>query len=122
MPVPFFVGLGQKDRKRLKDSVMKKAPLSDEITIAVSKLVDDALADKKREPSHSEIGFQIDRAELKRADPNRNGQVLGKAKRVRAILDWAIEHDQNAGEILVAGLISTVRSCGGFREASPNYG
>lgn len=96
-------------------------PLTDAIIIAVSKLVDDAQAENRREPSHSEIEFQITKAGLSAVDPKQQGQILGKAKRVRAVLNWAIENDETKGGIMVAGLISHIRGCGGFRSQSPNY-
>ena len=97
------------------------APLTDAIIVALSKLVDDAQADSYREPSHSEIKTQIDRAGLSPCDPNQHGQTLGKAKRVRAVLHWAIENDPVAGGRFVHGLLGHVRGCGGFRQESPNY-
>lgn len=98
----------------------KSAPLSDTIIIAVSRLVDDAQSEI-REPSHSDIGFQIDRCGLKSADPRRQGQNVGKAKRIRGTLSWALDNDPGAGEILVANLISLIQGYGGFRDTSPNY-
>lgn len=97
----------------------KAAPLSDAILVAVAKLVDDA--GQPREPAHSEIEFQIDRVNLKCADPNRQGKVVGKEKRVRAVLSWALEHQLENGEKLVGGLLSTIQGCGGFREESSNF-
>jgi Abortive infection C-terminus len=99
---------------------LTRAPLCDAVIIAVSRLVDDAQTET-REPSHSALGDQIERAGLVAADPNRSGKPIGKAKRVRAILHWAIENDLAAGERLVAGLITLVRGCGGFRDGSPNF-
>ncbi len=96
-----------------------RAPLSDAIIVAVSSLVDDAGA--TREPSHNDLEFQIARAGLSVADPRAQGQTVGKAKRVRAILGWAIEHAPDKGEAFVALLLSTIRGKGGFREGSPNY-
>ncbi|MCA8972149.1 MAG: abortive infection family protein [Planctomycetes bacterium] len=97
------------------------APLTDAIIVALSKLVDDAQADSYREPSHSEIQVQINRAGLSSADPNQQGQTLGKAKRVRAVLHWAIENDAKAGGKFVFSLLGHIRGCGGFRPDSPNY-
>lgn len=97
-----------------------RAPLSDAVILAVARLVDDAQT-TRRDPSHSDLEFQIDRARLSAADPNRAGQVLGKAKRVRAVLSWALENNPQAGEVFVSGLVAHLRACGGFRETSPNY-
>ena len=97
-----------------------RAPLTDPIIIAVSRLVDDAQT-ATREPSHSDIEFQINRVGLKNGDPKTQGQLVGKAKRVRGTLSWALEHNLEAGEQLISAIISLVKGCGGFRKTSPNY-
>lgn len=99
---------------------MNKVPVSDTIIYALANLVDDAQKDR-RDPSHSDIEFQIDRAKLKDGDPNKDGVPVGKAKRVRGVLNWALDNEIQKAECFVAGLISAVKSCGGFRETSPNY-
>jgi hypothetical protein len=98
----------------------KTAPLTDAIVFAVARLVDDSQTES-RFPSHSDIEFMVGKCGLTAADPKSAGQVVGKAKRVRAILSWAIEHAQPDGERLTALLVANVRSAGGFRESSPNY-
>ena len=105
---------------RTKSTSDKHAPLTDAVIFGVARLVDDAMTDR-REPSHSDIEFQISRFGLAEGDPNQQGQTVGKAKRVRATLSWALAENTNAGERLVAGLIAQVKACGGFRDASPNY-
>lgn len=97
------------------------APLTDAIIVAVSKLVDDAQAERYREPSHSEIQMQIERARLSVGDPNQQGSSLGKAKRVRTVLNWAMENDPIRGGRFVLALLGHIRGCGGFRSESPNY-
>ena len=94
--------------------------LSDSVIIAVSRLVGDAHSDK-REPSHSDIEFQINRVHLKNGDPKALGQIVGKEKRVRGTLQWAMQNSPEAGEQLVSNLISLIKGCGGFRAESPNY-
>src|ERR1019366_152554 len=74
-----------------------------------------------REPSHSEIEFCITKAKLTVGDPKSQGQVVGKAKRVRAVLTWGIENQHEDGRAFVEQLTAMVRSCGGFRPDSPNY-
>ena len=96
------------------------APLTDAVIIALARLVDDAQTET-REPSHSDIEFQIQRARLTQGDPKAQGQLVGKAKRVRGTLNWALENNAGDGESLVENIISVVRGCGGFRSASPNY-
>lgn len=97
------------------------APISDAIIMAVSKLVNDSQAETWREPSHSDIAFQIQQAGLAAVDPKFKGQVVGKTKRIREILNWAMLNDEMKGGQLIAGLIFCIRGCGGFRVDSPNY-
>lgn len=99
---------------------MGSAPLSDAVIAAVAKLVDDAQSEK-REPSHSDIGFLINQTGLSAGDPKVQGQNVGKAKRVRATLSFAMEQSPSEGEALVAKLLSLVRASGGFRPESQNY-
>jgi hypothetical protein len=95
-------------------------PISDSIIVVVSKFVDDAQV-TSREPTHYDLEVQIKKAGLTHADPKSQGQPVGKAKRLRATLNWAIENDPQAGGVLIALIISQVKAVGGFREASPNY-
>jgi hypothetical protein len=97
-------------------------PLSETVIHAIAQLVDDSNNNGKyREPTHSDIEFQVRTAGLLAHDPKLKGEALGKAKRVRAILYAALENDQEAGAKLVGGLLGKVRACGGFRQASENY-
>ncbi|MBU2851188.1 abortive infection family protein [Acidithiobacillus ferrivorans] len=98
-----------------------RPPLTDAIVVAVSQLVDDSQGDR-RDPAHSDIEFQIDNAGLEPADPGRkNSKPVGKSKRVRGTLSWALSSNPSAGEKLVAGLVATVQGHGGFRATSINY-
>ncbi len=98
----------------------QRAPLSDAIIVAVASLVDDAQSER-REPSHSDLEFEINRSGLSSGDPKTQGQTVGKAKRVRATLSWAVEHAPDEGEVCVARLIAMIRGKGGFRTDSPNF-
>jgi Abortive infection C-terminus len=98
---------------------MSSAPLSDAVSVAISEMVDDR--EQPRDPSHSDIQFQIDRAGLQAGDPGRQPTPVGKKKRVRGVLSYAIEYDEPAGRRLVAQLIAVIRANGGFRQDSPNY-
>ena len=99
-----------------KDSA---APLTDAVIAALARLMDDRQS--VRQPSHSEIEDQFRRADLIHADPNRQGKPIGKSKRVRGILQWAIENDIEKGEKLVFLLVAQIRGVGGFRDGSANY-
>src|SRR5258708_7272755 len=99
---------------------MASGPLTDDISFSVARLVDDAQAEASREPSHWTLEFLIKRSRLTDGDPHSQGQEkVGKRKRVLATLSWAIEHNRAGGEEFVAGLVSSVRSHGGFRPGSP---
>jgi len=104
----------------MPDLSAHSAPVSDGIIIAVARLVDDAQSER-RDPSHSDIEYQIKRAGLTQGDPNVQGPPVGKAKRVRGTLSWALEYDPDGGQKLVTNLLSLLRGCGGFREDSANY-
>ena len=96
-------------------------PITDLIVAAVSKMVDDSQIEGYREPSHSDLEFYINRAGLTSADPKAQGQTVGKAKRIRAVLSWALDNNQAAGGKLIQLLVDKVRAAGGFRESSANF-
>ncbi len=96
-------------------------PLTDGIMYAVARLVDDAQVGA-REPSHADLKYCIDRSGIISAvDPHQQGMSVGKEKRTRAILSWALDNDFTAGQKFVQQLISFIRSRGGFRVDSPNF-
>lgn len=97
-----------------------KAPVNDAIIVAVARLVDDAQSGT-REPSHSDLEFQITRTGLNDGDPKGQGQVVGKAKRVRATLSWGVDNAPDKAEAFVAALIGLIRGKGGFRAGSSNF-
>ena len=90
--------------------------ITDSICYALARLVDDSQGER-RDPSHSDIQHQIERAGISEGDPNRDGTPLGKEKRVRAVLSWAMEENEKGAENFIKGLISHIKSCGGFRKA-----
>ena len=95
-------------------------PINDAILTAIAQLVDDAQTER-RDPSHDQIAFCIEKAGLKSSDPVAQGQPVGKAKRVRAVLSHALNDNFKAAQNLTNILISQIRGLGGFRSASPNY-
>lgn len=105
---------------KLGGQVITKIILTEDIIVAVSKLIDDALSGR-RDPSHSDIESQIKKYGLEKGDPNSQGQSVGKAKRVRYVLNWAIEFNLDSGEKFIVGLLNLVRGVGGFRKGSQNY-
>lgn len=99
---------------------MDKVPVNETVIYALARLVDDAQKER-RDPSHSDIEFQINKVGLISADPNKEGRPVGKAKRVRAVLTWSVENRPESAESFAAGLVSSISACGGFRESSPNF-
>lgn len=97
-----------------------RAPVNDAIIVAVARLIDDAQS-ATREPSHSDLDFQISRAALGGGDPKKQGLAVRKAKRVRGVLSWGLDNAPDRAESFVASLISLVRGKGGFRRGSPNF-
>jgi hypothetical protein len=55
-----------------------KAPVNDSILFALARLIDDAQSER-RDPSHSDIDFQINQAKLTAGDPKAQGLTVGKA-------------------------------------------
>lgn len=95
-------------------------PLTDSILIAVAQLVDDAQSER-RDPSHHDIKCAFERCGLSQGDPANQGQSVGKAKRVRSTLSWALENSPEAGSRFISSFVALVRGYGGFRESSLNY-
>jgi hypothetical protein len=95
-------------------------PINDAILMALAQLVDDAQTGR-RDPSHDQIGFCIEKAGLKDFDPVAQGQPVGKAKRLRAVFSQSLNDDFRAAQKLTDILISQIRGLGGFRQSSPNY-
>jgi hypothetical protein len=102
---------------------MANVPITDTIAHALAQLVDDSQsAGVWREPSHSDIDFQVGACGLASMDPRQQGQnTIGKAKRVRAILYASMEDAPGAASKFAAGLLAKIRASGGFRPASPNF-
>ncbi len=102
--------------------MLNNLPLNDEIAVAFSQIVDDALV-TKRKPSHADIDNIIHRYKLSKGDPKLSGQntSVGKAKRINAVLNWSLEYNQDAGESFIGALLSLVKGHGGFREDSQNF-
>lgn len=86
---------------------------------SVAKLFDDSQA--SRLPSHSDIEHQVSRNNLSSADPRRRQSLIGKMKRVREILSWAMDHDPVNGSNLIYSLAQIVRGCGGFNSDAINF-
>jgi hypothetical protein len=94
--------------------------LNETIVQAVARLVDDAGA--TREPSHSDLESLFNRSGLAGGDPHLDPAVrVGKQKRVRSTLQWAMGNDEAAGVRGITSLIATVRGFGGFRPESPHF-
>ena len=101
---------------------MSQILVTDTIAHALMQLVDDSNNNGAyREPTHSDIEFAVTQAGLSGLDPKQQGQQIGKAKRVRAVLYASMDSNPAAASQFASGLLAKVKACGGFREASVNY-
>jgi hypothetical protein len=96
-------------------------PLNDGIAFALAVMVDDSQTGSRRDPSHSDLDFLVSQCGLTKADPKSQGQTVGKEKRVRATLSWALEYDFQNGQRFVSQTVGFIRSRGGFRADSQNF-
>jgi hypothetical protein len=92
---------------------MKIPALTPEIGFAAT-----ALVDQSRPPSHDELTRLFKETGLANGDP---GEDVGKLKRMRAVVDFALANNRVQGGRLVSRLIKAVRAAGGFRPGSPTY-
>lgn len=95
--------------------------VNDLLIAAVAKMVDDAQADAYREPSHSDIEFYISRCGLSAGDPKALGLNVGKAKRVRQVMYYAMDENPEAAANFAEQIVARIRAAGGFRRGSPNH-
>ncbi len=101
---------------------MSLVPMTDTIAHALMQLVDDSNNNGVyRVPSHADIEFHVNQSGLAEHDPKQLGQLIGKAKRVRAVLYATMDSNPKAASQFASGLLAKIRACGGFREASNNY-
>lgn len=97
-----------------------KFDLTEIILVAIARLVGDAQADAPRFPSHSDLSFAFEKHSLLHVDP-KNHQPVGKTKRVRKVLSWALDNAPESGFKLAMTLLQDVKVAGGFRPESTNY-
>ena len=91
--------------------------LNDEVLAALARFFDEG-----RGPSHDELGRLIGRAGLLDADPRTSGDlVVGKMKRIRAVLGHAIDHEPEKGAALVKSLVAATRAHGCYRAGSDQF-
>jgi len=92
--------------------------LSDEIISAIAHFFDEGAG-----PTHDELGRMIRRAGLEAADPRLgpDGDTVGKTKRVREVLSYALDRDREAGDRLVRSLVGAIKAAGSFRQGSASY-
>jgi len=94
--------------------------LTEAIAQATARLVDDAGA--SRLPSHFDLETVFKRSGVAQFDPHKDPAVrVGKHKRVREVLNNAIDNGNDAGAKCVEMLLGNLRGNGGFRPGSDNY-
>jgi len=80
--------------------------------------------DGGRGPSHDELTMWFRATGLTSADPGSASPTgpIGKMKRVRNVLYFAVENDPTAGAKLVSHLVDGLRGSGAFLPGSETYG
>ena len=97
-------------------------PLTDAVIVALARLVDDSQLSDKREPTHYDLDLLFAQVNLIGGEQiGPGGKPVGKAKRIRGALNWALVNNPKSGEAFVSALISNVQGKGGFRPQSTNY-
>lgn len=91
--------------------------VSYEVAAALSQFFDDG-----KGPSHDQLTQSFIQTGLAAADPMKDGVIIGKAKRVRAVISYAAESDAAAGAKLVPRLVQLMRAAGCFRSDDEHYG
>jgi len=100
---------------------MNTIPVDEEIAYAIARLVDDAQSGR-RYPSHSELDYLIQKANLSEFDPNKPGvSPVGKTKRLKNILIDAISSKPDLVNTFGYSLLVSIKANGGFRTDSLNY-
>ena len=71
-------------------------------------------------PSHDELTRAFERAGLSSAEPDAKTPV-GKVKRIREVLGYALDREPKSGEKLVGLLVDGIRAHGGFRPSATAF-
>ncbi len=92
--------------------------ISVELASALSKFFESG-----RGPSHDELTYWFKAAGLESADPGMSGPAgpIGKMKRVRNVLYFAVENNPAAGSKLISRLMDGLRANGAFLPGSDAY-
>jgi hypothetical protein len=92
--------------------------LTDEVIGAIAHFFDGGAG-----PSHDELDRMIRRAGLEAADPRSgpDGATIGKTKRVREVLSFALDRNRDAGEKLIRFLLGSMKAAGSFRPGAPSF-
>lgn len=90
--------------------------LNDEIAVLGARLFD-----LPESPTHDELDRFFERCNLREADPAQGSAVVGKMKRVRAVLGYAIDEAPEDGSRVVKLLVDAARARGAFRSGAESY-
>ena len=95
-----------------------KLRVNDALGAAISQMID-----QDSPLSHDDLDTTFDRFKLRAGDIGKrdaDGKPIGKHRRVKAVLTYAVDNDPEAGGRLVEYLVSRLQGAGSFREGSPN--
>jgi len=74
--------------------------------------------------THDELSMFFAQTKVAAGDPGTkmpDGSPIGKMKRVRRVLTYAMQHEPDAGSRLVLMIVDSVRASGGFHEGSDGF-
>jgi len=80
--------------------------------------------DGHKGPTHDELSMFFAQTKLTAGDPGTrmpDGSPIGKMKRVRRVLTYAMQNEPDAGSRLVLMIVDSVRASGGFHEGSDGF-
>lgn len=95
-----------------------KLRVNDALGTAISQMID-----QDSPLSHDDLDTSFDRFKLRAGDIGKKdaeGKPIGKHRRVKAVLTYAVDNDPEAGGRLVEYLVSRLRGAGSFRDGSSN--
>jgi hypothetical protein len=92
--------------------------VNDAIVASVSRMIDQDSPFSHDDLDTAFARFQLVAGDLGRVDAQ--GKPIGKYRRVKAVLTYAVDSDPEAGGRLVRHLLARLRGAGSFRDGSPN--
>jgi hypothetical protein len=95
-----------------------KLRVNDALATAISQMID-----QDSPLSHDDLDTAFTRFKLRAGDPGRvdaNGKYIGKHRRVKGVLTYAVDNEAEAGGRLIEYVVARLQGAGSFRDGSSN--